>query len=110
MVQGVAATEMHVPEPLQYAALVSLVVVVQTAAVHTVVEIHLRQPPAPSHVPSVPQVDFADATPHPRVAGVSPAVMDAQVPSAPPVLLPKHDLQTPAQAESQQIPLLIPSE
>ena len=56
--------------------------------------------PAPSHVPSLPQVD-CDEPPHWRVMSVVPAGSGEHVPGAAVVL---HETQGPEQALSQHTP------
>src|SRR5580692_8486593 len=64
--------------------------------------IHLRQAPAPSHMPSNPQLVCVSAA-H-SLSGSLPAVTGRQRPSAAPVLALAQALQRPAQAVSQQTP------
>jgi hypothetical protein len=61
----------------------------------------LRQAPAPSHVPSRPQVDGSEAGQTLALRGAPPAGTNAQVPGAPAVL---HDLHVSVQAVLQQTP------
>jgi hypothetical protein len=61
----------------------------------------LRQAPAPSHVPSRPQVDGSEAGQTPALGGAPPAGTNAQIPGAPAVL---HDLHVSVHALLQQTP------
>jgi hypothetical protein len=61
-----------------------------------------RQAPAPSQVPSAPQVSWPVAVQ--SSSGSRPAWTGAQAPSLPPVSLPRHDRQPPPQASSQHTP------
>src|SRR5262245_60195784 len=63
---------------------------------------HTRHAPAPSHMPSVPQVDGACCA-H-SLSGSVPFVTGRQRPSAAPVLLFAQALQLSVQADSQQKP------
>jgi hypothetical protein len=64
--------------------------------------IHRRQPPAPSQVPSRPQLEAGSAG-H-SLSGSVPAVIGRQRPSAAPVREAEQAAQEPAQADSQQTP------
>jgi len=68
---------------------------------HVVPTTKLRQAPAPSHVPSRPQVDGSDAEHTPALRGAPPAGTKAQIPGALALL---HDLHVSAQALLQQTP------
>jgi hypothetical protein len=61
----------------------------------------LRQAPAPSHVPSKPQLEGSEAGQTAALRGVPPAGTNAQIPGAPAVL---HDLHVSPQALLQQTP------
>ena len=91
----------QVPVPSQSRAGVS-VEPVHDSVEHAVPAIHLRQAPAPSHMPSSPQLE-ASAAVH-SLSGSLPAVMGRQRPSAAPVLVLAQALQRPVQAVSQQTP------
>jgi hypothetical protein len=87
-----------VPLPLHERVDVS-VEPVQVAAAHCVPEAYTRQPPAPLHEPSVPQVD-APWSVH-WFSGSVPVGTLVHVPSVP---ASAHDWHVPAQAVPQQIP------
>jgi hypothetical protein len=70
------------------------------AATHCVPAGHLRHAPAPSHLPSLPQVEAA-VTPHCPLGSATPAPMGEHVPS---VALSTHDTHGPEQALSQHTP------
>jgi hypothetical protein len=67
---------------------------------HCVPAFHLWQAPAPSHVPSLPQVDCAEM-PHWPVRSIVPAGRGEHVPDAE---LSLHVTHGPEQALSQQTP------
>jgi hypothetical protein len=66
-------------------------------------ESHRRQAPAPSQLPSRPQVATAEAAQRASGSAV-PALTDAHVPLPAPVLADEQDEHVPAQAELQQNP------
>jgi len=94
---GVAAA--HVPAPSQFRGDSAVVAFMHAGPAHCVPLTCLRHPPAPSQVPSVPQVDapvvgHCDAT-----SGGLPAAIGEQVPTLP---VSEHDVQVPVQAVLQQ--------
>jgi hypothetical protein len=68
---------------------------------HIVPRTKVRQAPAPSHVPSRPQVEGSEAGQTPALRGASPAGTNAQIPCDPAVL---QDLHVSPQALLQQTP------
>jgi hypothetical protein len=60
----------------------------------------LRQAPAPSQVPSLPQVDAATIGHCDATSGGEPAAIGVQVPTLPVI---EHDVQIPVQAVLQQM-------
>jgi len=70
--------------------------------VHSVFTGYLRQPPAPSHFPSKPQVDAGIVWQVVESRGVAPAVRFAQVPAG--ALGEAQLLQQPEHASAQQTP------
>ena len=77
------------------------VAVEQVEAPHTFPEGCSRQPPAPSHVPSVWQVEASIAAQVVAGVGGTPAGTNVHVPALP---MSPHDLQPPSQAVAQQKP------
>jgi hypothetical protein len=73
----------------------------QVPGAHVVPRTKLRQAPAPSQVPSRPQVDGSDAGQVAAVRGFPPAGTNEQIPCAPAVL---QDLHVSVQALLQQTP------
>jgi hypothetical protein len=71
----------------------------QLAATHTVVESYLWQAPAPSQVPSLPQVEGAEA--EQSLCGSLPRSAGTHWPS---VVVPPQVMHVPVQALSQQTP------
>ena len=94
-------TVWQVPAPLQVRAGV-YVEPMHDSPTQVVPDCHLRQAPAPSHVPSSPQLEAASCA-H-SLSGSVPAVTARQRPSAAPVLAFAQALQAPPQADSQQTP------
>jgi len=91
----------QVPDPLQ--TCVSATSPWQIALPQLVPEAHIWQLPAPSHSPSVPQVDAACIV-HWALGSV-PAATGPQVPSTPlPFLAAVHAVQVAVQAVLQQAP------
>jgi len=88
----------QVPVPLQVRAGEN-VDPVQLAATHMVPAAYRRQPPAPSQVPSVPQVE-ARLSAH-WFSGSPPTGTNVHVPGVP---ASAHDRQVPVQLELQQTP------
>jgi hypothetical protein len=72
---------------------------VHDAATHTVPVAYRRQPPVPSHIPSVPQL-AAPLSMH-WFSGSCPTATKAQVPALPDSA---HERQVPVQLELQQTP------
>jgi hypothetical protein len=79
-----------------------LVAALQAPPPHTVPAGYLRQPPVPSQVPSVAQLEGGCAMHMPRVSA-PPAAIRLQRPGCGPAA---HVRQAPAQASSQQTPSL----
>lgn len=98
--QVVPVTVPQVPVPLQSRGGVKLVPV-QVAATHCVPVTYFRHAPAPSHIPSVPQVEAAVIAHWVVGLGEAPAGTGEQVPALP---VSAHDWQVPVQAELQQTP------
>jgi hypothetical protein len=73
---------------------------VQLPAAHCVPLMYLRQAPAPSHVPSLPQVDAAAIGHCDAVTGGLPAAIGVHVPR---LVAIEQDMQVPAQALLQQM-------
>jgi hypothetical protein len=96
-VVGVTAAP-QTPRPLHRRGGVKLAVV-QAEGAHCVPLTNLRHAPAPSQVPSVPQVDAAVAVHWVATTGAVPAGTGAQVPTLP---ISAHDWQVPVHAELQQ--------
>jgi len=88
------------PAPSQVRCDSAVTVSIQVDAAHCVPAMYLRQPPAPSQVPSVPQVDAADIVHWDATSGAVPAGIGEQVPTLP--VIP-HDMHVPVQAVLQQI-------
>ena len=97
-VVGVAVPQ--VPVPLHRFGGLKLVPV-QVAAPHCVPLTYFRQAPAPSHIPSVPQVEAVVVVHWVVGLGAAPAGTGEQVPALP---ASAHDWQVPVQAELQQTP------
>ena len=72
---------------------------VHDAATHTVPVAYRRQPPSPSHIPSVPQL-AAPLSMH-WLSGSCPTATSVQVPALP---ASAHERQVPVQLELQQTP------
>lgn len=91
----------HAPRPSHVPASVSVEDIAGQDADEQPVPVgHFWQPPAPSHLPSVPQVDAVCVAQ--KVAGaVVPAATGAHVPALPPTL---HALHAPHGPESQHTP------
>src|SRR6185369_16454925 len=89
------------PAPLHVRAGVN-VAPLQLAFTHTVPDAHLRQAPAPSHMPSAPHVDCA-ACAH-SLSGSVLLLTGRHRPSACVVLTLTHAWQVPAHALSQHTP------
>ena len=89
----------HTPAPLHTRADVA-VDPVQERATHSVPLTCLRHAPAPSHVPSLPQVDAAAAGHCEATRGGSPTSIGLHVPTLP---VSEHDWQVPVQAVLQQM-------
>jgi hypothetical protein len=96
--QGSDDPAMQVPTPSQVDAS-RRVEPVQLPAAQTVPWAYLRQAPAPSHIPSLPQL-VAPSSAH-SLAGSVPAGTGEQVPTLPAML---QASQAPMQALSQQTP------
>jgi hypothetical protein len=94
----VVAPGLHVPAPSQVEAACSCAVE-QLAAPQTVPAIHLRQAPAPSQLPSVPQLEAAEAV-H-SLRGLVPGSANLHVPT---LFVALQVEQVPLQAVSQQTP------
>jgi hypothetical protein len=87
------------PAPSQLRADSAVVAFMHIAAAHCVPLTCLRHPPAPSQVPSLPQVEAAAAGHCDATSGATPAGIGVQVPTLP---VTEHDMQVPMQAELQQ--------
>src|SRR5262245_33333864 len=96
--QGREDPAMHVPTPSQVDAS-RRVEPVQLPAAQTVPWAYLRQAPAPSHMPSLPQLVAPSSAQ--SLAGSVPAGTGEQVPNLPAML---QAWQAPVQAVSQQTP------
>ena len=96
---GTAVAALQVPAPSQARADSAMVVLMQARAAHCVPATYLRQPPAPSQVPSLAQVDAAAIGHWVATSGAEPAGMGEQVPTLPVI---EHDMQVPVQALLQQ--------
>jgi hypothetical protein len=97
--QEVKPCDWHVPLPLQVRALIRTEPK-QKDDWQTVPAVQFRHPPAPSQVPSSPQVDLADVAHRPRGSAV-PELSGRQVPRNE---LTLHDWQLPQTAETQHTP------
>jgi hypothetical protein len=94
----VVAPALQVPAPSQVEAACSCAFE-QLAARHWVPATHLRQAPAPSQVPSVPQLEAAEAV-H-SLRGLVPGSENLHVPT---LFVALQVWQVPLQAVSQQTP------
>jgi hypothetical protein len=96
--QDVVVAAAQTPAPLHSRADVA-VEPVQLGAAHCVPLTCLRHAPAPSQVPSFPQVDAAAAVHCAATSGGSPGAIGEQVPTLPASV---HDIHVPVQAALQQ--------
>ena len=94
----VVAPALQVPAPSQVDA-AWIVALEQLAAWQTVAAAHLRQAPAPSQKPSVPQVEAGDA--EQSLRGLVPGSANLHVPR---LFVAEQVWQVPVQAVSQQTP------
>jgi hypothetical protein len=90
----------QVPAPSQMRGDSALVVVMQARPAHCVPATYFRQPPAPSQVPSLPQVDAVAIGHWVATSGADPAGIGEQVPTLP---VSEQDVQVPVQALLQQM-------
>ena len=90
----------QVPVPLHVDALVSVNVPEQAGARHCVPDAYLRQAPAPSHWPSLPQ-PAAPWLVHVLLGSLAPGATGEQVPI---VAVSVHDTQAPLHIALQQTP------
>ena len=97
----VLAGALHVPVPLQVLGGV-YVATEHDWPTQIVPAEYNRQAPAPSHMPSFPQVEVASCA-H-SLSGSVPAAIGKQEPFAPPVLVFEQAEQRPEHADSQQTP------
>jgi hypothetical protein len=97
---GTAVAALQVPAPSQLRGDSAVVVLMHAGCAHWVPGMYLRQAPAPSQVPSLPQVDAAAIGHCVATSGAEPAGMGEQVPTLPAI---EHDVQVPVQALLQQM-------
>jgi hypothetical protein len=95
---GVAARQ--TPAPSQVRASNPVVALMHIGGPHCVPVMCRRQPPSPSQVPSLPQVEAAAAGHCDATNGGWPAGISEQVPTLP---VNEQDMQVPVQAVSQQM-------
>jgi hypothetical protein len=81
---------------------VASLVALQLPAAHTVPAGCLRQLPAPSHFPSVPQLDF-DVVLYVLVGSAAPAGTGAQLPRLPGTLQARQDPQGPLPQQTPSV-------
>jgi hypothetical protein len=94
----VVTPALHVPAPSQVEA-ACIVALEQLGAWQTLPAAYLRQPPAPSQKPSVPQVEAGEA--EQSLRGLVPGSANAHVPR---LFVAAQVWQVPVQAVSQQTP------
>jgi hypothetical protein len=90
----------HIPAPSQLRAESPVVPFMHIGPAHCVPVVYLWQPPAPSQVPSLPQVDAAAVGHCDATSGVEPAASGEHVPTLPVI---EHDTQVVLQALLQQM-------
>ena len=96
---GSVVAAAHVPAPSQLRGESAVVAFMHIGAPHCVPLMYLRHPPAPSQVPSLPQVEAAAIGHCDATSGAPPAAIGEQVPTLP---VSEHDMQVPVQAVLQQ--------
>ena len=96
---GSTVAAAHVPAPSQLRRESAVVAFMHAGPAHCVPLMYLRHPPAPSQVPSLPQVDAAAIGHCDATSGAPPAAIGEQVPTLP---VSEHEVHVPVQAVLQQ--------